>query len=210
MLSVKRRLRAPQSIWINLVPVALTASQILFGQDSSSTPDARQITFAKDIAPILQRSCQNCHRPGQIGPMSLLTYQEVRPWARSIKQQTMERSMPPWHIDREVGIRKFKNDISLSDAEIAIVSKWVDSGSPMGNPADMPPPREFDDSDRWHIGKPDIVVTLKKELLVKAKQPDQWLDIETKDLGLASDRYIQAIEIKPIKGVKVIHHVEST
>src|SRR5216683_3127857 len=105
-------------------------------------------TFARDVAPILQRSCQPCHRPGNIAPMSLLTYQEARPWARAMKQQVVQRNMPPWYIDRAVGIRQFKNDPSLSDQEIATISAWVDAGAPLGNEADMPPPRQFDDNDR--------------------------------------------------------------
>jgi hypothetical protein len=142
--------------------------------------------------------------------MSLLTYQDARPWARSIKQQVAQRNMPPWYIDKAVGITKFKNDASLTDAEIDKISKWVDSGAQLGNPADLPPARKFDDRDVWHIGTPDVVVTLKKEVLVKAKDADQWLDLEMKDLGITSDRYIQAMEVKPIKGVKVVHHVESS
>lgn len=171
---------------------------------------AQSVTFTKDVAPILQRACQNCHRPGSIGPMPLLSYNDARPWARSIKQQVVQRNMPPWFIDRAVGIQKFKNDASLSDQEIATISKWVDAGAPMGNAADMPKPRVFDDSDRWHIGKPDLVVTLNKDVIVKAKQADQWLDLPTEDLGLKSDRYIAAMEIKPIRGTKVLHHVESS
>jgi mono/diheme cytochrome c family protein len=178
-------------------------------QDASKTTQG-QVTFAKDVAPILQRTCQNCHRPGSIGPMSLLTYEDARPWARSIKQQVTMRNMPPWYIDQTVGIHDFKNDISLSDAQIATISKWVDDGAPMGNVKDLPPARQFDDTDRWHIGKPDVVVTLKKEVTVKGKQADQWLDLEMEDLGLKTNRYIQAMEIKPIKGVKVVHHVESS
>src|SRR5215470_6970124 len=92
-----------------------------------------QAVFTKDVAPILQRSCQNCHRPGSIGPMSLLTYEDARPFARSIKNRVSQRQMPPWHVDRNVGIQSFKNDVSLSDEEIATISKWVDSGSPLGN-----------------------------------------------------------------------------
>jgi len=175
---------------------------------AQSTPN--QVTFTRDVAPILQRACQNCHRPGSIGPMPLLSYNDARPWARSIKQQVVQRNMPPWFIDRAVGIQKFKNDASLSDQEIATISKWVDAGAPMGNAADMPKPRVFDDSDRWHIGKPDLVVTLNKDVIVKAKQADQWLDLPTEDLGLKSDRYIAAMEIKPIRGTKVLHHVESS
>ena len=110
------------------------------GAQQSSTPTARapQVTFTKDVAPILQRNCQQCHRPGSIAPMSLLTYQDARPWARSIKQKVVAREMPPWHIDRNIGITKFKDDPSLSDAEIATIAQWVDAGAPMGNPADMP------------------------------------------------------------------------
>jgi hypothetical protein len=165
-----------------------------------------QVSFTKDIAPLLQRTCQNCHRPGNIGPMSLLTYQDVRPWAKSIRQQVVQRNMPPWYIDRTVGIHKFKNDPSLSDHEIEMISKWVDAGAPEGNTADLPPARQFDDSDRWHIGTPDVVVKLKKEVLVKAKAPDYWADLDMEDLGLKTDRYIQAVEVKPLKGAKVVHH----
>ena len=167
---------------------------------------AQAVTFTKDVAPILQRACQNCHREGNIGPMPLLTYQEARPWARSIKQQVVQRNMPPWFEDRAVGIQKFKNDPSLSDQEIATIARWVDSGAPMGNPADMPPPRKFDDADRWHIGKPDVVVTLKQKVTVKSGQADQWLDLPMETTGLKTDRYIQAVEIKPVTGSKVLHH----
>src|SRR5690242_21200738 len=96
------------------------------------------VTFNKDIAPILQKACQNCHRPGSIAPMALLTYQDARPWARSIKEKVVRREMPPWHIDRNVGITKFKDDPSLTDAEIAAIVNWVDRGAPQGDPADMP------------------------------------------------------------------------
>src|SRR5579872_1553975 len=117
--------------------------------------DPKDVTFSKDIAPIFQRSCDNCHRPGSIAPMSLLTYKEARPWARSIKEKVARRVMPPWHIDRNIGITRFKDDPSLSAEEIATIASWVDQGAPEGNPADMPPPRQFSDLDKWHIGKPD-------------------------------------------------------
>src|ERR1700735_1160238 len=97
-----------------------------------------EVTFTKDVAPILQNRCQSCHRPDTFAPMSLLTYEETRPWAKSIKQKVLAREMPPWYIDRNVGIRHFKNDVSLSDEEITTIVKWVDSGSPKGNPADLP------------------------------------------------------------------------
>src|SRR5262252_3663830 len=115
------------------------------------TQASPQVTFAKDVAPILERNCQVCHRPGAIAPMSLLTYEDARPWARAIKEKVVRREMPPWYIDRNVGITEFKDDPSLSDADIAIISKWVDAGAPRGDPGDMPAPRQFSDVDQWHI-----------------------------------------------------------
>src|SRR5580658_9644532 len=115
------------------------------GTGHAQTASPNQVTFAKDVAPILQGKCQSCHRAGSIGPMPLLTYTDARPWARAIKQQVVQRNMPPWYIDRSVGIQKFKNDASLSDQEIATIAQWADGGAPMGNAADMPAPRVFDD-----------------------------------------------------------------
>ena len=101
------------------------------------------VTFAKDIAPILQRSCQNCHRADGGAPMPLTTYEEVRPWARSIKMRTAMGPkagvMPPWYVEKNIGIQKFQDDPSLNAKEIAIIAKWADSGAPLGNPADLPP-----------------------------------------------------------------------
>src|SRR5207253_9578593 len=131
-----------------------------------ATAAQAQVTFTKDVAPILQNRCQMCHRPGAIAPMSLLTYEDARPWARAIKEKVVKREMPPWYIDRNIGITEFKDDPSLSEAEIATISKWVDAGAPMGNPADMPPPRQFNDFDQWHIGKPDVIVTMKKPYIL--------------------------------------------
>ena len=95
-------------------------------------------TFSRDVAPILQRSCQHCHQPAGIAPMSLLTYRDVRPWARSIRDRVARRLMPPWHLDPTVGIQDYKNDISLTADEIDTVVRWVDAGSPRGEPADLP------------------------------------------------------------------------
>ena len=169
------------------------------------TAAAQQVTFTKDVAPILQNNCQVCHRAGTFAPMSLLTYDEARPWARAIKEKVLAREMPPWHIDKNVGVRHFKNDRSLSDAEIATIVKWVDGGAQRGNPADMPPPRQFEDQDKWHI-TPDLIVGLPSDIVVSAKAPDRWVDIDV-DPGLTEDRYIQAIETKPTKGYRVVHHV---
>jgi len=183
--------------------VSVTLSAAATAQTPAKTA-AAPVTFTRDIAPILQRSCQSCHRPGQMAPMSLLTYQDVRPWVRSIKQRVVSREMPPWGIDPHIGIQSFKNDPSLRPDEIEKIVKWVDAGAPMGNAAEMPKPREFDDSDRWHIGKPDLVVTSPKHV-VPPEAADWWGSyyVET---GLTEDRYIKAIESKPGK-TAVVHHL---
>jgi len=164
------------------------------------------VTFSKDVAPILQKACQNCHRPGAIAPMSLMTYQDARPWARSIKQKVSSREMPPWYIDRHVGITKFKDDPSLTDAEIGIITRWVDQGAAAGNPADMPAARVFSDVDKWHIGKPDMIVTLPKPYELRTSGPDEFYDTDV-DPGFTEDMYIAAVETKPEPySFKVVHH----
>src|SRR5438034_5463813 len=130
------------------------------------------VTFTKNVAPILQRSCQTCHRPESIAPMSLMTYEDARPWARSIKGRVVAREMPPWHIEKGVGIQKFKDDVSLSDAEIATIAAWVDGGAIRGNPADLPPPRKFEDVEQWRIGTPDLIVKVPQPWTVPPEGPD--------------------------------------
>jgi mono/diheme cytochrome c family protein len=176
---------------------------------SAQQPAAKgQVTFAKDVAPIFQRSCQNCHRPGSVAPMSLMTYEDSRPWARSIKNRVSKHEMPPWGIDKNVGIQSFKNDYSLSDEEVAKVVKWIDDGAPMGNPADMPAPRTFEDPRIWHIGngKPDLIVSMPKAYHVPAVGADVTLEFLA-PTGLTEDRYLKAIETKPDpKSFRVVHH----
>jgi hypothetical protein len=166
----------------------------------------RQVTFTKDVAPIIQRSCVTCHRPGELAPMSLQTYEEVRPWARSIKTRVASREMPPWHIDRNIGIQKFKDDPSLSDEEIATIVRWVDAGAPRGNPADMPPQRQFADASTWGIGKPDLVIRYPA-YKVPAAGPDLFGSLYTPN-PLTEDRYIKAIETRPVGSAarRVVHH----
>ncbi|MDP2389615.1 MAG: cytochrome c, partial [Acidobacteriota bacterium] len=160
-----------------------------------------EVTFTKDIAPILQRSCQNCHRPGQVAPMSLITYEEARPWARSMKQRTGLRDkagvMPPWYIEKNIGIQHYKHDPSLSDEEIAKVAKWADTGAPRGNPADLPPPISFPDGASWHAGEPDLIVE-SPEITVKANTPDWWGEFEPTKIPLTEDRYVASVEIREV------------
>ena len=177
-----------------LTPVATTAQ-------SSAAGD---VTFTKDIAPILQRSCQNCHRADGVAPMSLVTYEEVRPWARSIKQRTSigprAGVMPPWYIEKNIGIQHYKDDPSLSEKEIATIGKWADAGAPQGNPADMPPPRSFANQDTWNIGTPDVIVKTK-DVLVKANAPDWWGEIESVPVGLTDDRYVAALQVREVNDI---------
>src|SRR5437899_4839694 len=114
-----------------LLPPILTATTpraSAAGADQRAIDSGKPVTFTRDVAPIFQRACQNCHRPGSIAPMALLSYDDARPWARAIKQKVTAREMPPWFIDRNVGVRKFKDDPSLTDDEIATISRWVDGG----------------------------------------------------------------------------------
>ena len=190
---------------LGLTLLAVAAVVMVPGLAVGQSADEGQVTFTKDVAPILQRSCQVCHRPNNMAPMSLMSYQEVRPWARSIKQRIMSREMPPWHIDRNVGIQEFKNDPSLSDEEIDTIVRWVDSGAPRGNPADMPPPREFDVHGAWRIGdgEPDFIVTSPPHT-VPAEAGDWWGDYIVPS-GLTEDRYIKAIQTKA-GDLRVVHH----
>src|SRR5262249_6214561 len=164
-------------------------------------PPAKPVTFTRDIAPILQRSCQSCHRPNSIAPMPLLTYEDVRPYAASIKRRTAIRwrqgTMPPWYIEKDIGIHRYKNDDSLSDDGMAQIAAWVDSGAPRGNPADMPPPLTFADDKAWSIGTPDLVV-VTPSVTMKAVSPDWWGNAGFGDTGLTEDRYVSAVEIKEV------------
>ncbi len=168
-------------------------------------------TFTKDVAPIFQAKCEACHRPGSIAPMSLVTYQEARPWARSIKDRVATRQMPPWHIDRTVGIQTFQNDRSLTDAEIATVVRWVDGGAPRGNPADMPAAVDWPDESKWNFaeqfdGPPDLIVE-SAPYTMPAEANDAWWKPRG-STGLTEERWARAIEIRPgtVAGRKITHH----
>ena len=168
-------------------------------------------TFSADVAPILQRACQRCHQETGIGPMALVTYGEVRPWARQIRDRVERRIMPPWHIDRTVGIQAFKNDASLTDDEIGTIVRWVDAGAPEGDPADLPPPVEWPPASEWELaatlGQPDLVVR-SAPYTVTADGQDQWWNPVVEFEGIPEPRWIKAAEFKPSYplGVRVVHH----
>ncbi|MBI1873125.1 MAG: cytochrome c [Acidobacteria bacterium] len=170
------------------------------------------VSFAKDVAPILQKNCQQCHQPGAIGPMPLTTYEEVRPWARAIKQRVVQREMPPYRYDDDVGIQNLKYDLRLSEVEIQTIARWVDNGAPFGNPADLPPPLTFPDPTKWafadQFGPPDLVVRTKPFTLPAEGQDVWWRPVVP--TGLTKDRCIKAISVKPsLKGRGAAHHANS-
>jgi mono/diheme cytochrome c family protein len=173
---------------------------------------APAVTFTKDIAPIFQRSCQQCHQPDSIGPMSLVTYAEVRPWARSIRNKVVLGEMPPYRYDRNVGIQDLKDDLRLSEKEIQTIARWVDSGSPQGNPADMPPPVTFANPNEWpfekQFGPPDLIVKTKPYTLPARGQDVWWRPIVP--TGLDKNRCIKAVSVRPsVKGRAAAHHANT-
>jgi hypothetical protein len=165
---------------------------------------ANEVTFTRDIAPILQRSCQQCHRPDGGAPMSLQTYEEVRPWARAIKQRTAigphAGVMPPWYVEKNIGIQRFKNDPSLGDEEIARIAKWADNGAPRGNPRDMPPPINHGSDEGWTLGEPDLIVR-SPDVKMPAVGPDRWTSLGLVPTGLTEDRWVSSVEVREINNI---------
>jgi len=179
---------------------------------------ANEITYAKDVAPILQKNCMTCHRPGAAGPMSLLTYEEVRPWAGIIRKQVRQREMPPgWYIDRSIGIQEFKNNPSLSEKDIATIVGWVDGGAPLGNAADLPPPVTLrDPTAYWEVdetfgyGPPDVIIK-SPPYTVEANGLDQWWMPDIALPEIVEPRWIRAVETRPVDmgSGYVFHHANT-
>jgi hypothetical protein len=188
----------------------LGATLALPSAASAQQPPARQVTFSKDVAPIFQAKCQSCHEPGSIGPMSLATYKDARPWARSIKQRVESRQMPPWHIDRSVGVTRFKNDMSLTDEQVATVVAWVDGGALEGNPADFKPKPVARDlfwmGERDGYGPPDIVIKAPEQTMPAVHQDVWWRPVS--DIPITEPRWVRMVEIRPsnIQARKILHH----
>ncbi len=190
-----------------VIGVLLAAPTMLLAQTTSQAGGRPTPTFSKDVAPIFQEKCQTCHRPGEMAPMSLETYLEARPWVRSIRTKVAAGDMPPWFVDKTVGIQKFINDISLTDEQKDTILRWADGGAPVGDPKELPPAKIWPDSKGWRLsarfGEPDVVVT-PTPWVVKAAGPDQWWEpiINT---GVTEDRWVRAIEMKPTDR-RVVHH----
>jgi len=184
---------------------------------------SEEITFHKDIEPILQANCQGCHRPGGAGPMPMLTYEQVAPFAGLIEYKTGLRdqagAMPPWYIEKDIGIQDYKDDMSLSEEEILTISAWARSGSLQGDPADAPDLLEWDDSVKWTLGEPDLIVVMP-EVSMKADAPDWWGTLPAVPTGLTEDRYVKSLEMVEVNdldmsqvvgtvgGRWIIHHMQ--
>jgi len=197
-----------QAKWSSVFALAAGALAAIpaIGADASAN-----VTFTKDIAPVLQAKCEECHRKGTSAPMSLVGYDEVRPWAKSIKQRVITRNMPPWHIDKTVGIQHFSNDRSLSDDQIAMIVKWVDEGAPKGDSKDMPAAKQWPEDQGWllakQFGEPELV--LKSEsYTMPAHGQDVWFKPLT-SVNIAEPRWVRAVEMRPgsVTGRKIMHHV---
>jgi hypothetical protein len=180
--------------------VTLAASALAVA-GTTATP----VTFTKDVAPILFKSCAECHRPTMFAPMSLMNYEEVRPWARAIKEKVVRRSMPPWHAEGPTG--EFKNDPRLSQAEIDTIAAWVDAGAPKGADKDMPPTPTFR-AEGWTIGKPDVVFSMATEYHIPADGTVPYLNFRI-PTNLGEDKWIQAYEFRPSNRAQVHHIVAS-
>jgi hypothetical protein len=178
---------------------SILAVRILRAQSPIATSSGP--TFSRDVAPILYKNCTSCHRPGEIGPMSLLTYQGVRPWAKSIAARVTAGTMPPWHADPTIG--EFQNDRRLSPAERETLLQWVANGAPEGDPKDLPAPPRY--ADGWMIGQPDAVLTMREDYPIPATGTIayQYFEVPT---NFTEDKFIQAFEVRPGNRA-VVHHV---
>ncbi len=178
----------------------------------ASPAHAQEVTFAKHVAPILYENCVSCHRPNAQAPMSLMTYEDARRYAPRIRSRVAARIMPPWHVDKTVGIQDYENDVSLSNEEIETIVRWVDEGAPQGDEADMPPAPALLEGGAWQLEQefgrpPDLIVSSTPYDVVDNGQ-DQWWAPSVPFAGLDRDRWIKAYEFKPAwpLGLRVVHH----
>jgi hypothetical protein len=171
-----------------------------FLASTSANDGKKRLTFSRDVAPILFKNCVACHRPDHSAPMSLLTYKEARPWARSIKEKVLTRAMPPWSADPHYG--EFANDTSLAQADIDTIVNWVDQGAKPGDPRELPPVPQA--ADLWEIGRPDLVLAMQEEWQSDASGLDENLEFSV-PTGFTEDKWLQAIEFRP-GNRRALHH----
>ncbi|HEU4388914.1 MAG TPA: cytochrome c [Blastocatellia bacterium] len=184
--------------------IAIGAAAVVLlpsGEAGGTERSAKNVTFNKEVAPIFYQACAECHRPGEAAPFSVLSYKDVRGWAKSIKEKVITREMPPWHADPKIG--HWSNDRRLTQSQIDTVVAWVDGGAKEGDPKDLPSGPQF--IDGWSIGKPDVVIQMPDEYAIEANGPDeyQYFDVPT---NFTEDKWIQMAEARP-GNRKVVHHV---
>lgn len=186
-----------------LVFAALTRDSASSSTAGSTGKNNAAVTFTKDVAPILQRRCEECHREGGVAPMALVTYEQARPWARAIKEKSISREMPPFHAAGAVG--RYQDDPRLTDAEIATISKWVDGGAARGNAKEMPKPRVW--KTEWKHGQPDLVLKVQKPYTVKASDKDQYVFFVF-DYVFPEETFIRAVDTRP-GNLQAVHHANT-
>jgi mono/diheme cytochrome c family protein len=184
-----------------LLLATLVTATLSCGAAQTQPRAQREVTFSRDVAPIFNRHCAECHRPGEAAPFSTLTYKDVRPWAKSIREKVVSRAMPPWHADAHVG--RWANDRSLTQAEIDTVAAWVDGGAKEGSAKDLPPAPQF--ASGWTIGKPDVVFEMPAAYTLKPGGPDEIQYFEV-DPGFTEDKYVQLAEARP-NNREIVHHI---
>jgi Copper type II ascorbate-dependent monooxygenase, C-terminal domain len=184
-----------------VIPFAAALSASSARSSTAPATSAPTPTFTKDVAPILYRNCTTCHRPGEIAPMSLLTYDDARPYAKAIRDEVSEGHMPPWHADAPAGT--FENERRLADAEKKTILDWVAGGAPKGNTKDLPPLPEYPEG--WTIGKPDVVLEMQEDYKIPAEGTVnyEYFYIPT---NFTEAKYVQAVEVRP-GNRSVVHHV---
>ncbi len=181
------------------------AASLSFSSPVSQAVETRNapkdVTFNKDVAPIFFKNCAECHRPGEAAPFSALSYKDVRPWAKSIREKVVNREMPPWHADPHTG--QWANDRRLPQAEIDTIVAWVDGGAKEGAVKDLPPAPKF--VEGWSIGKPDVIVEMPEDYTLEASGPDEYQYFEVAT-NFTEDKYVQMAEARP-SNRKVVHHI---
>jgi len=208
------------SFW-TAATVALVATFALQSEANAqatfaSSQDNADVTYAADVATIIQENCTVCHRSGGIGPMELVTYEDVRLYAPLIKIKVRDRLMPPYYYDTDIGIQELQHDWRLSQEDINTVVSWVDQGAPLGDPADMPPPADLRATDEWSLaaefGPPDLLAP-SSPIDIPAEGNDVWYRpiVEIQGLPENEERCIKALQVKPRgDAVTVVHHANST
>src|SRR5262247_4338683 len=180
---------------------AFAAFGVFLSLESSGATSAATVMYSKDVAPIIQKNCVVCHRPGEVAPMSFMNYKEVRPWAKAIREKVVTRAMPPWFADPSHG--EFSNDPRLSQKDIDTVAAWVEGGAKEGDPSDLPPSPKY--TEGWQIGKPDVVLSMPGGYDVPAEGviPYKYFAVPT---NFTEDKYVQVAEIRQ-GNRRIVHHV---